>query len=318
MAMILLQPGHRSLGETVTDLLGWKPNELSSTDAKDQHRRVTKVFLNDFDNVHYKIEVKQGAYDTMTVSVYLPFLDDIMALGASDRIEQLYGGLVQAEPDENYSLTLSIPFDDYSDEKKQLAMAESLECIKANILGSVFSYFFEGVANREAREQFMFDLRPDTQVYFYPGADRCAVIFGIDFNSQFDKVLAQTFLGEFSEARRMPGLGGSPPVSFGENPTTELKAFGIEEPTGNIGFITFNVLSGHCSTPAKIAKISALLQGFRTYLQYHIKCAKSYFHSVMRKNTRELCKVLNRAKISSSSVFSTVEKVKVTGKNKGI
>lgn len=318
MAMILLQPGHRSLGETVDELLSWAPNKMSDDDESKQHRRVTKVFLHDFDNVHYKIEVKKNVYDRMTVSAFFPFLEDIKAVGGDESLQEQFGSLVASEAEQNYSVTLDIPFGDFKDTSSQRALKEKLEIIKPKVLGSVFKYFFEGVASKAPREQFTFDLRPDTQVYFYPGPDRCAVIFGISFQNQFDKVLAQTFLGEFSEARRQPGLGGSPPVTFGVNPTAELKAFGIEEPTGNIGFITFNVLAGHCSSPAKIEKISQLLQGFRTYLQYHLKCAKAYFHSVMRRNTVDLCKVLNRAKIPNTAVFSTIEKVEKTGKNKGI
>lgn len=44
-------------------------------------------------------------------------------------------------------------------------------------------------------------------------------------------------------------------------------------------------------------KVTAVLQSFRNYLQYHIKCSKSYFHSRMRARVVSLLKVLNRAKV---------------------
>lgn len=71
------------------------------------------------------------------------------------------------------------------------------------------------------------------------------------------------------------------------------------------------------STPAKRAKTANALQSFRTYLQYHIKCAKSYFHSRMRKRCNDLLKVLNRAKVKSIAT-NTEAKQKITGRGKGV
>ena len=39
-----------------------------------------------------------------------------------------------------------------------------------------------------------------------------------------------------------------------------------------------------------------LIQTFRDYLHYHIKCSKAYLHSRMRHNVSDFLKVLNRAK----------------------
>jgi len=60
--------------------------------------------------------------------------------------------------------------------------------------------------------------------------------------------------------------------------------------------MTFAILKSHLEKNKQEAVI-AVLQTFRTYLQYHIKCSKSYFHSRMRKRVVELLKVLNRAKV---------------------
>jgi len=46
----------------------------------------------------------------------------------------------------------------------------------------------------------------------------------------------------------------------------------------------------------KLERVVGALQNFRTYLQYHIKCSKTYFHARMRARVVSLLKVLNRAK----------------------
>jgi len=98
---------------------------------------------------------------------------------------------------------------------------------------------------------------------------------------------------EFVDARRR--LGAAPPVTFSVNPPLELKEYKITEPTGNLGFITFAVLKSHLEGGRK-EKVIAVLPAFRNYLQYHIKCSKSYFHSRMRARVVSLLKILSRAK----------------------
>jgi actin related protein 2/3 complex subunit 2 len=317
-AMILLRPGHRCLSENIEELLTWAPNPLSDKPVEEQKRRSKRIFLSDFNNVSYKVEVKKQTSDIMTFSANLPFLDDIRDHGAQACLDREYGDLVVAEGEAGYNLTMNLSFADYPDEKSQKAILEKLECVHKNVLGSVFEHYFEAVNDGKVLEPFMFDLRADTQVYFSPKADgqSCSVIFGIDFGNKFDQVLAKVFLQEFQDSRRT--VASAPPVNFSINPQAELRSFGIEEATGNLGFINFTVLSRHVNSEKKRAVVADILQGFRTYLQYHIKCAKSYFHSCMRARCVALVKVLNRARGSNSVVYSTKEKVTIVGKNKGI
>jgi len=56
------------------------------------------------------------------------------------------------------------------------------------------------------------------------------------------------------------------------------------------------VLKSHLDRDKKDRVIS-VLQVFRNYLQYHIKCSKSYFHSRMRLRVAALIAVLNRSKM---------------------
>jgi actin related protein 2/3 complex subunit 2 len=315
MAMILLPLGHRCLTETCQDLIEWQPDSFDD-EKKDQHRRNMKVEMSDYDNVSYQVKVVKGQYDNMLVSMNLPFLDDIRDVGAQGCLDSTYAGLVADETENNYNITLNVPFSDFKSAEDQKALTSKISLFKSNLIGSVFHHFFEAVNAGTVLENFMFDLRSDTQIYFVPSADRVAVIFGIDFEEKFDKVLARIFLTEFQDARRR--IGSAPPVSFDVNPTRELADFGITEATGNLGFISFSVLKSHVSSQKKRDNVANLLQGFRTYLQYHIKCSKSFFHSRMRKRCVDLLKVLNRAKVKNVATHSTKEKTVIKGKNKGV
>lgn len=294
----------------MADLIEWTPHENS--DDKDQHRRATRVFLWDFDNVSYSVRVDEKDTDTMYVSMNLPFLDEVMEHGAGKVLETTYAGLVSDEGEDNYNITLKIPFDDYTDPSDQKTLIENLEKIKPNVVGGVFLHYFEGVANGTKTKPFSFDMRPDTQVYFAPGSGRCVVTFGLAFSEKVDGVIAKIFMQEFADARR--NLGAAPPVMFTVDPPRELHQFGIKEKTGNLGFAVFTILPGHVSSPQKRQQVAEVLQGFRTYIQYHIKCSKSYFHSRMRKRVVELLKVLNRAKVKA--VVSAASKDPTKGANK--
>lgn len=167
--------------------------------------------------------------------------------------------------------------------------------LRANVVGGVFREYLSSVeVDKREMKPFKFDFRHDTKVYVVPGDDRCAVVFEFSFTERVDQVVASVFMKEFTESRRR--LNSAPPCSFSPNPPGELKAFGITEPQGTLGFISFALLKTHVSSKEKVEKAAASLQMFRNFLQYHIKCSKSYFHARMRARVRVLLKVLNRAK----------------------
>lgn len=173
--------------------------------------------------------------------------------------------------------------------------------MKLNILGGVFDHFFSALnSGTPIKDPFQFDIRGDTRVYFFPRDDRVTVIFSIDFVEKFDKLIAKVFLNEFVLARKNNrDLGSSPSCNFSENPPTELAALGVTEANGVLGFMAFPVLKSHVKDNSRDKGVK-VLQTFRTFLQYHIKMAKSNFHCRMRARVVSLIKVLNRAKVDST------------------
>jgi len=118
---------------------------------------------------------------------------------------------------------------------------------------------------------------------------------------------------EFVEAKR--ALGAAPPCNWFEskNPPVELAHYKITEPTQNLGFISFAVQKSNLDSNKKDRVIS-VLQVFRNYLQYHIKCSKSYFHARMRARVVTLLAVLNRAKYSEEEKMNATAKKTAQGR----
>jgi len=254
----------------------------------------------------------------MNVSMNMPFYNAIAANGAKDALERLYKDVLAEKPIDGFDITLTINLQKLDEQKEQKVKDElinRISCLKANVLGGVFDYYFTPVVkgDKTPLAPFSFNLRSDTIVYFCPNKtnDRCTVIFSLDFKEKTDKAIAKIFMQEFVEAKRATGLGAAPPCAWGTNPPAELAAFGIDKPTGNLGFISFAVLKSNLDKDKK-DKAIAVLVTFRNYMQYHIKCSKSYFHSRMRARVVSLLTILNRAKFEVDP--STVAKKTMGGK----
>jgi len=282
---ILLEPGNRIVGETLAGQINRDTNSEEKATPID-------VRLCDFDDTSYRISSDKENLNLVNISISLPSFNITKDVGGQAAVDRYYKDFVTAA-ESGYDVTLRV---DVSKVAKADDLIQKVSLLKSNIAGGVYDYFFSAVAKGsiDKEKPFTFNQRGDTIVYFIPNSGGVSVIFSVDFKEKVDRAVARVFLQEFVDARR--SLGAAPPVAWSTNPPLELKAFGITELTGNLGFITFSILKNHVDNPAKKDKAVATVQMFRTYLQYHIKSSKSFFHSRMRFRAAELLKVLNRAK----------------------
>ncbi len=131
--------------------------------------------------------------------------------------------------------------------------------------------------------------RNDTVIYFFPKADRCTLVYALDFHQKSDLVIGKVFLNAFVEARRT--VNTAPICQFDVKPPMEMKHFNITEPQGTVGFLAITLLKEHVSSTAKKDTAVAMLHMLRNYVQYHIKCSKSFFHQRMRARVVALLQV---------------------------
>jgi actin related protein 2/3 complex subunit 2 len=277
--MILLEPGNRILEECVR-------SQIEATGKRDP----IDVRLCDFDDVTYRILVDKNNTDVMKVSVGLPPFHQCRERGAQAALDKHYGEF-KGEAETGFDVTLHINFANIKD---PAATIHKLSLLKSKLTGGVFDHFFTALMEDKKVDKFKFDLRPDTTIFFCPRADRTTVVFEVNFQIKMDQVIANVMLKEFVAARK--NIGRAPPCTWDANPPEELRDFGITTNKGCLGYMSFAILKSHLEK-GKQEVVIAVLQTFRTYLQYHIKMAKSYFHSKMRKRVVELIKVLNRAKV---------------------
>jgi len=277
--MILLEPGNRILEECVR-------SQIEATSK----REAMDVRLFDFDDVSYRIVVDKNNLDLMKLSISIPPFQQFKDRGGQDAVKKYYGEF-DGPAEVGFDVTLHIKF---ADIKNAAATIQKLSLVKSKITGGVFDHFFTALMEDKKVDKFKFDLRADTTIFMCPRNDRVTVVFEVNFQIKMDQVIAGVMLKEFVASRK--NIGRAPPCTWDANPPEELKEFGISTNKGCLGYMSFAILKSHLEKEKKDVVI-AVLQTFRTYLQYHIKMAKSHFHSKMRKRVVELIKVLNRAKV---------------------
>lgn len=310
--MILLAQGNRILEETVRDQILFDPNEkrVSMLDVK----------LCDFDEVGYNV-LMQGTKETvapMHVMISCSAYNEIKEF-SDVTLKNTFGDLVMAADDfpaddsgkAKYPADAGIRIDlenlpaDKNDKEK---LIKNISLLKYHTLSGPYKKFFDDLNNgKNSNKSFKFDLRCDTTVFFFPRDDRVIIVYAIDFKEEVDKCLARVFMQELCDARKR--VRTAPPFSWAANPPSELSEMGIRENPGILGYASIAVLGTHCKGK-KIDEITGALINFRTFLQYHIKCAKSFFHSRMRKRCSDLLKILNRSKVK----FGVKEKKNAAGK----
>jgi len=226
----------------------------------------------------------------LKLSINIPPFQHFKDRGGQAAVDKYYGEF-KGSPEVGFDITLHVKLTDIKD---PAATISKLSLVKSKITGGVFDHLFSALMEDKKVDKFKFDLRGDTTIYMCPRADRVTVVFEVNFQVKMDQVIAGVMLKEFVAARK--NIGRAPPCTWEANPPDELKDFGITTNKGCLGYMSFAILKSHLEK-GKQEVVIAVLQTFRTYLQYHIKMAKSKFHSQMRKRVVELLKVLNRAKV---------------------
>eukprot|EP00475_Leptophrys_vorax_P000229 TRINITY_DN1013_c0_g1_i1.p1 TRINITY_DN1013_c0_g1~~TRINITY_DN1013_c0_g1_i1.p1 ORF type:complete len:323 (-),score=95.79 TRINITY_DN1013_c0_g1_i1:64-909(-) len=251
----------------------------------------------DFDGTRMRVLIPPEDKTYMTVSVYIPCWGDLATHDVDGYLREVYGDLAASEAEVEYNFTLRVNLGALPADFD--ALATKLSYLKFHALGAPFQKYFRALATGKAIPSGRVRLTEDTTIYFSSKNDRCVVIFSLNFKEKFDEVIGRVFLSSMYDVKRTEkSLGPAPAISYDpEVPPNEMKQdFNVQVKEGNCGFLSFAILPRHVAKPDKIDLATDSLQSFRNYLNYHIKCSKTYFHSQMRKRVKELMQVLNRAK----------------------
>ena len=288
--MILLE-FHNRVVEEVLKLAIEKPQPL-------------EVCCSDFDGVAFRISTPadKNSNHLVTVSISWPAIQELLRLGGQAQLDSLYGAyLTHAEDKHDVSLVLDL---------NQLAsnpadlqkIPRHISLLKRHLLAGPFLQAF-AQAKAGGGNMVQIHYRQDESIFIKPASETVTVVFSIflgspppadDPNPQEIRLFFKVFLQEFAAVRRT--VKNAPAVTFNDRePPQELAAIREVQGRNDLGFVSFVLFQSHIEDRNAHTTID-MIQTFRDYLHYHIKCSKAYMHERMRARVVALLQILNRAK----------------------
>lgn len=250
------------------------------------------IKMSDFDGVQYHISTLENR-TTVLLSISWRCFSELKNYGANEYLAGVYGALV-GPTESGYDFTLKIETVPVPANFEEIVQKCAL--LKRHSLAAPFAKAFDAQEKGNTSDLMTISYRPQEAIYVQSQKDRVTVIFSTSFKDETDAIYGKVFLQEFVDARKQPATQNAPQVLFyPKDPPVELKGVKNLLTGNNVGYVTFVLSPRHFNKDTKENTIS-LVQTFRDYLHYHIKCSKAYMHSRMRARVTSLLKVLNRAK----------------------
>jgi actin related protein 2/3 complex subunit 2 len=220
---------------------------------------------------------------------------DIRSNGSEEWIKEKLGDYVKDFNDDGASFEVSL--DEKTAEKAE-QIGNAFSKLRVYALGGPLYRYCKQLQNKKpGKDIFHFKLRRDTYMWICPKEDRLTCVFAFEFPIKSDYIIANQILTEFTEVRRQRDFQNTPVISYSKEPPLELKS--IKEPSYDkeafLGYFSVLLLPTFVVGP-KLENAVENVIGFRSYLTYHIKCAKAYFHQSMRARVRIMLQILNRAR----------------------
>lgn len=178
---------------------------------------------------------------------------------------------------------------------------ESLYNVRSIILGCRLTDQFKRLSNKKESfsksengydESFMIPIQRrcrinHSMVVTSSGSDRIIVVIPVVFADATDKALAKLFLQQFQGAQRMSSAKNAPICDF-RRPNDPPREVNSVDALKNVcvddlaGFISFTFLDNQFQSEDDQRKVTNNLLMILDFLDYHVKCSKSYMHMRMR------------------------------------
>jgi actin related protein 2/3 complex subunit 2 len=255
--------------------------------------------LADFDGVKYHLSTPESK-SRLRLSMHMQCYRHITQYGVEDYLRRQYGSFLAASPESGYDVTLDFDLDRLpASDDDRLAIVRNVALLKRHTLASIFDQCFLEQERGEPASAFKTIRYRDTAdeaIWVQAQRDRVTVIFSTMFKDETDVIFGKIFLQEFVDARKQLGLQNTPQVLYSREPPTELRNDIPLAGGEHMGYVTFILFPRHFTEQARREATITLIQTFRNYLHYHIKCTKAYMHTRMRAKVSQFLKILNRAK----------------------
>jgi len=254
-----------------------------------------EIIAADFDGVQFHISTPGEAKNILQVSIQTRCGAELLKFGGHEKLKAIYGELLQPEPEAGYDATLQFDLAALPAGVSKEELPKKIALFKRHLVAAPFLYVFEAMDKKAPLPEIIsIPYRDQEGFYIKPEGDRVIVIFNINFKDADDIVFSKVFLQEFADARRT--ISNAPAVTFSQKePPLELRGVKDVRPGESHGFVSFVLFPAHTNAKNR-EKVVDLIQTFRDYLHYHIKCSKAYMHTMMRNRVEILLQILNRAK----------------------
>lgn len=261
-----------------------------------EKREGCDVTLYDFDNVSYKVLIAKDS-NVMNVKLNAPYWKTLKDQGAEEAAKEIFGDNLANVTDEGPELAVDL--DNVEDPQ---AMAEKIGLIRSLTLGGAWRKMCRDIRDDKPGKPLAFRLREDTKVFLVPKKNRMVTVFALDFAVKSDRIISETILTEFAAIRkkdRSAAVQSGPLIGWMKTPPDEIKGLDTSDCKGILGYLTIVMTSKHFENDEKMQNSIDNVLGFRSFLLYHLKCAKAFFHATMRARVKTLLLTLNRAKPGS-------------------
>ncbi len=234
--------------------------------AEEPRRDPMELKIADFDDTEYRLFVSPDAKSTLSISIKMRCIKDILPMGAKAAVDAVYGKLLQNKTEAGYDLTLAVDLDNPAYPKADLI--KNLAELRKNILGAPIKRMFEALneGNHATLKPMMINHREKEFILVSPASDRILVNFSVVFEDETDRIIAQVFLQAFADEHKK--VNGAPTTTFSKDPNPEVvKAPGFKEQSNTVGYLQFQILKTHI-TGKKLDGLTTQMVGFRSYLHY--------------------------------------------------
>eukprot|EP00178_Gracilaria_changii_P010545 TRINITY_DN3068_c0_g1_i1.p1 TRINITY_DN3068_c0_g1~~TRINITY_DN3068_c0_g1_i1.p1 ORF type:complete len:287 (+),score=64.85 TRINITY_DN3068_c0_g1_i1:25-885(+) len=249
--------------------------------AASERKDAMEVTIADFDGVKFHMTADASKPHIVQLSISWSCFGDLKKYGAGKMIDAEYGS-AKTKTVHEYDLTINV---DITKPKE----IEKAALLRRNLLAAPIREMFDG----KNKSNLTLNYRADEAMFLKPVSGQVNFMYSVAFRDPDDIVFAKVFLQEFVDARRH--VTNAPAVTFSaKEPPGDLKSFGVK-PQGNMAYVSILLFERNMKAKNREEVIS-LTAGFRDYLHYHIKCAKAYLHTRMRKRVDLWLRVLNKAK----------------------
>jgi len=267
---------------------------ISKAGGSKEKRSQIAITIADFDGCVFGIATSKDR-NQVTVSVQWSLLREpvMEQSGLTSRLQAIYGNLIIPTV-AGYDFSVGFDLDNLPADSAELP--KKIGLLKRNILSVPFLATFERIAGGDKSTNVItIPYRTNEAIYLKPEADRAIVVFSIYYRDRDDIVYSKVFLQEFADARKT--MNACPSVSFSQKEAPlEIKGVkGVNEGEDQ-GFVSFGLFKGHVAG-TRAQQTVDILQVFRNYLLYHVKCSKAFMHTRMRNRVNSLLQVINRAKM---------------------